>query len=254
MWTCIPVLNFDAKDKFLRLYHTSQGDEYNSSRSGSVDKYNYSNCVSSVLAQYRGPNVDEFRVCCDLDNAYSSHIDGWIEFALSNRVHTIELSLSIWPQPSCEKSYTLRSLESNMFVGFNSLKNLSLKAVNVDDEAIEYFLSDCPLLERLFLHGNHALRNLKVVGSSLMLRYLEVEGCRFLDTVEICDTNLVSFTYVGKEPKTMILKKAPQLVEVSIDPCGSMLCARAMFSKLSCCFSQLRILRMSFWHFEQVSF
>ena len=91
MWTCISVLNFDAKDKFLRLYNTPRGDEYNSSQLGFVDKYNYSNCVSSVLAQYRGPNVDEFRVCCVLDNAYSSHVDGWIEFALSNRVHTIEI-------------------------------------------------------------------------------------------------------------------------------------------------------------------
>ena len=35
----------------------------------------------------------------------------------------------------------------------------------------------------------------------------------------------------------MILKNTPQLVEISIDPYGSMLCARARFSKLSYCFS-----------------
>ena len=50
---------------------------------------------------------------------------------------------------------------SNMFVGFKSLKTLSLKAVKVDDEAIEYILSNCPLLERLSLHFIFALKKFK---------------------------------------------------------------------------------------------
>ena len=51
--------------------------------------------VSLVLAQLRDPNVDEFRVFCyNLHDTYSFRIDEWIRFALSNRVHTIELNLS----------------------------------------------------------------------------------------------------------------------------------------------------------------
>ena len=49
--------------------------EYNYSKWVTVDKYNYSKWVSGVLAQHRGPNLDEFRVCYDLDKECSSHID-----------------------------------------------------------------------------------------------------------------------------------------------------------------------------------
>ncbi|RVW44265.1 hypothetical protein CK203_099600 [Vitis vinifera] len=45
-----------------------------------------------------------------------------------------------------------------------------------------------------------------------MLRYLEVVGCWGVKTIEICDTNLVSFTYDGMLPK-MHLKNVPLLVE-----------------------------------------
>ena len=63
-----------------------------------------------------------------------------------------------------------------MFVGFKSLKSLSLKAVDVGYEGIELLLSNCRLLERLFLHQNYGLRHLKVHSPSPMLRYLEVVG------------------------------------------------------------------------------
>ena len=267
VWTSIPVLNFDANDISRHCYRVPLGDHV------------YKKWVSGVLKQHRGPkasNVDEFRVCYDLDKASSSHIDRWIKFALSNRVHTVELSLSNPFSLSLLNSFTLHFPDkgyilrhrvlglsalgsplknsSNMFVGFKSLKNLSLKAVKVDDKAIEYFLSNCPLLERLSLHLNSALRNLKIVKPSLLLRYLEVVRCWRVKTVEIYDTNLVSFTYVGKMPKTMLLKNAPKLVEVSINPNVSMFYARAMFLQLSCCFSQLENLQLTVSHGKLVSF
>ena len=253
VWTSIPALNFDAND----ISRVPLGD------------HEYNKRVSGVLAQHRGPNLDEFRVCYKLDKESSSHIDRWIGFALSNRVHTVELSLSnLNKQPFPDKCYILRhqvlglsalgsplkKSSSNMFVGFKSLKTLSLKAVQVDDKAIEYFLSNCPLLERLSLHLNFALRNLKVVKPSLLLRYLEVVSCWRVKTIEICDTNLVSFTYVGKKPKTMLLKNAPKLVEVSINPNVPMYYARAMFLQLSCCFSQLENLQLTVRHVKLVSF
>ena len=253
VWTCIPVLNFDAND----ISRVPLGD------------HEYNKWVSGVLAQRRGPNVDEFRVCYDLDEASRDDIDGWIKFALSNRVHTVELSLStLNKQPFPDKCYILRhevlglsalgsplkKSSSNMFVGFKSLKTLSLKAVKVDDKAIEYFLSSCPLLERLSLHLNSALRNLKVVKPSPLLRYLEVVSCELIETIEICDTNLVSFTYAGKKPKTMLLKNAPKLVEVSFNPYVSMWHARDMFLQLSCCFSQLENLQLTVRQGKLVSF
>ena len=61
--------------------------------------------------------------------------------------------------------------------------------------------------------------------------------CCKVKTIEICDTNLVSFTYGGKKPKVMLLKNAPKLVEVSINPNWSIGRARAVFLMLSCCLS-----------------
>ena len=215
--------------------------------------------------------MDEFRVFCyNLHNAYSSRIEGWIRFALSNRVHTIELNLSNFkslrfnhscnaPQHGVMRLSALgygSCLKNsyNMFVGFKSLKTLSLKAVDVDEEVIEYFLSNCPVLERLSLHLNFALRNLKVVKPSLLLRHLEVVSCELIETIEICDTNLVSFTYAGYKP-TMLLKNSPQLVEVSIHPtCGLMRLVQDMFPRLSCFFSQLEILQLDIVVNSRVSF
>ena len=57
--------------------------------------------------------------------------------------------------------------------------------------------------------------------------------CWRIKTIEIRDTDLVSFTLVGLDRK-MLLKNVPLLVEVSIDPCGYM-----------CCFSQLEILQLT---------
>ena len=65
-----------------------------------------------------------------------------------------------------------------MFVGFKSLKSLSLKAVDMGYEGIEHLLSNGRLLERLILHQNYGLRHLKVHSPSPMLRYLEVVGSR----------------------------------------------------------------------------
>ena len=48
-----------------------------------------------MLEQYKGPNIDEFRVNFDLRNKHRSDIDRWVEFALSNRVHTFEFALEI---------------------------------------------------------------------------------------------------------------------------------------------------------------
>ena len=104
---------------------------------------------------------------------------------------------------------------------------------------IEYFLSK---LSRLFLHQNNSLRSLKVVVRSLMLRHLDVVRCWRIKTIEIRDTYLVSFTYVGLDRK-MLLKNVPLLVEVSIDPCGYM-----------CCFFQLEILQLTISARRSVSF
>ena len=52
----------------------------------------------------------------------------------------------------------------------------------------------------------------------------------------------------------MLFKNAPKLVEVSINPYGSMWPARDMFLQLSSCFSQLENLQLTVRHGILVSF
>lgn len=47
-------------------------------------------------------------------------------------------------------------------VDFKSLKELSFKCVNVTGETIEFFVSNCPLLEKVVVYNSDAILNLKV--------------------------------------------------------------------------------------------
>lgn len=147
------------------------------------------------------------------------------------------------------------------FVGFQSLTSLSLKFVKVSCEAIEYFLYNCPLLQRLSVHGSSGLYNLRIIGPSLMLKHLEIVRCFNVITIEICNTNLVSFTYSRYTlsqsrdmlPYSIVIRNSPHLVEVFVG-IGTLEFAENMFFKLSCCVHQLQILEFTLYHHRQVSF
>ena len=153
LWICISFLNFDVVgnigwDLLPRWWSK------------------YINWVSRVLAQHRGLNIDEFRVVFYLTKTSSFPIDGWVEFALSNRVNAIEhnlLNFNRWRSPLEHYKFPYRLLGLSalgsclknscnmnpcMFVGFKILKTLSLKVVGVGDEAVEYFLFNCLIFER----------------------------------------------------------------------------------------------------------
>ena len=128
---------------------------------------------------------------------------------------------------------------NQMFMGFRSLKSLSLKSINSRWEAIEYFLYNCPQLERLAMEDSYRLHNIRMIGPSIMLRHLEIVDCHNIKTIEICDTNLVSFTYSIDSTLTglassIVIKNSPLLVEVSTGA-GTLAFLQEMLSKFSCC-------------------
>ncbi|KAI5315663.1 hypothetical protein L3X38_044839 [Prunus dulcis] len=126
-------------------------------------------------------------------------------------------------------------------IGFKFLKVLHFRSVDVTDDVLEYFLSNCPGLERLAVHRTKSLVNVRVGGSSVALKYLVGEHCLHLKSIEICDANLVSFIYKGQEIN-LVLSNVPFLVEVSIsaDPTSIDL----PFTQLSCCLPQLETLML----------
>ncbi|PRQ26552.1 putative leucine-rich repeat domain, L domain-containing protein [Rosa chinensis] len=98
------------------------------------------------------------------------------------------------------------------------LKHLSLSYVNIKGYLVEQFLSNCQFIEHLCVSGSAYLEDLRVVGSSLQLKFLQISDCPWLEKVEIFAPNLVSFVYYGvsKCSEVVLLKHAPLLVKVSL--------------------------------------
>lgn len=126
-------------------------------------------------------------------------------------------------------------------IGIKFLKVLRLQNMCVTAQVLNYFLSNCPVLERLALRMAPKLVNLRVVGPSIALKHLLIHNCVDLKSIEIRDANIVSFTYIGD----LHLSNVPLLVEVSISkPTFHRHSLSLAFTQLSCCLSQIEILTL----------
>lgn len=229
----------------------------------------YVNWVNSVLEQYRGPHIEQFRVYFDsLDPRFTSSIEKWIQLAEKKRARMLKLILLVnshffgelelsYASPQnleirpgnlnhlCSVRHDIPSLcPCANTTGFKSLKAIKFKEVQVTGQILECFLSNCPILERLSLYLCLRLDKLRVVGPSIALKHLEVKYCSNITGIEIHDANLVSFTYVGYNTINLVLRNVPLLVEVSISYSFSKDYISTAFAQLSCCVSQLEVLEL----------
>ncbi|ONH98373.1 hypothetical protein PRUPE_7G247200 [Prunus persica] len=224
----------------------------------------YVNWVNHVLEQHSGQSIERFRVIFFLDNEFSSSIDKWVQFAMEKRVQTLELDLLTtgggWHDDDYTFPYKLLGMEKEEFasngipslgsggyynnIGFKSLKVIHFRHVGVTGEVVEFFLSNCPLLERLSLDVAKNLVNLRVVGPSIALKYLEIKYCQRLRNIEICDSNIVSFIYCGSLIP-LHLKNVPLLVDVTYYKWKAYAeFTRIVFSQFSPCLSHIEILKL----------
>lgn len=250
-------LNFDAEETLNKVAVQNELlDE---------ERVKYVNWVNSVLESFNGPSLKEFRVCFDLHYIFQCSIDKWIEYALAFKgLEKLELDLSgdIDNFYSHRLCYTFPvnlffsgntcpsflAMKPCSFLGIKSLRSLCLKNVNVNGQVLSYFLSHCPLLERLSLFLLGPEFSDLVVGPSHMLKHLELVSCMGLKNVVISSTNLVSFKYEGKKIN-LLLNYVPMLVEVSIRE-GYSQRLTYLFGQLSCCLSQLEILTLDLSYIE----
>ncbi|KAK4722287.1 hypothetical protein R3W88_012520 [Solanum pinnatisectum] len=236
--------------------------------------FKYLRWVSCTLQMCKGQRLDQFRVCFDL-NKYAQHeIDKWIEYAFSRNVQRLELDLleggedirnsencytfpawllglgdSADPSSCIPHSNDLQIL-STVKKNFKSLKVLLFKSVNITGKVLEFFLHNCPFLETMVVHGSGTLVNLEVVGPSLKLRELDIQDCYYLNSIKICDTNLVTLrtslrTSAGAK---LLLKNVPMLVEVEYSTGGFIHYMNNLSSFLSCVISQLLVLHIHAGH------
>ncbi|XP_059281669.1 F-box/LRR-repeat protein At3g03360-like [Lycium ferocissimum] len=223
----------------------------------------YLRWVNSTLQMCKGQRLEKFRVCFDLNKFAQHEIDKWLEFAFSRKVQNLELDLNkggedtrdfdycyAFParllglvDPADSSSCTPHSnnlqIHSLVKQNFKSLKMLLLKSVNVTGEVLEFFLHNCPFLETVVVHGSGTLVNLEVVGPSLKLRHLEIWYCYYVESLKICDTNLITLRTTSGEG--LLLKNVPMLVEVEILGTYTHI-LNDISSRLSCVISQLEVL------------
>ncbi|KAF3972394.1 hypothetical protein CMV_004099 [Castanea mollissima] len=177
--------------------------------------------VNRILKLLRGSNLDGFRVCFEFNNTFKDLIDGWVDYAISKGVKRLELDFS--PTWACEgaKCYTFphdrfTSVKTSVGVScIKSLTSLTLLYVHVTRELLEHFLSNCPLLERLYVSQSRDLVKLKIWGSSLRLKYLHITQCIYFKSIEIYAPNLESFGLVGGIKETHV-NYAPRLLDLHI--------------------------------------
>ncbi|CAK9148491.1 unnamed protein product [Ilex paraguariensis] len=179
-----------------------------------VEMAKYISWVNRVLQLLDGAFINEFKVNFGLDSRDNCDIDEWISFAFGKKVQRLELDLKgagYQYLPSHANRYHfphevyshIRSPYGLPCIRF--LTHLSLKFVTVAAEVVEHFLSNCPLLERLFVHGSPHLVNLRVVGPTLHLKFPEISRCDYLASLEIDAPNLVD--RVVQEGETPLITK-----------------------------------------------
>ncbi|CAL9013500.1 unnamed protein product, partial [Prunus brigantina] len=190
----------------------------------------YVNWVDHVLKQHRGSNIEQFRVCFYLDRRFASSIDKWIQFAMEKRVRVFVLDFLLLDEVMYKDSYAFPCTQLGLdekekgssltpfrcgYSGFEFVRVLHLEHVDVTREVVEYFMSNCPTLERLSIDTVINLVDLRVVRPPVSLKFLSIKYCISLESIEICDANLVSFVYVGLKIN-LLLSNMPSLVEVSL--------------------------------------
>ncbi|KAK9205525.1 hypothetical protein WN943_015793 [Citrus x changshan-huyou] len=140
--------------------------------------------------------------------------------------------------------------------GIKSLRSLCLSALKVSGEVLEFFIHSCPHLEHLYVANSSELLSLKVVGSSIPLKFLDIHYCYSMKEIEISASSLVSFRYSGKDIKLHV-GNVPKLVDVVIHG-APLFQIRYFIASVVCCFPQLKTLDleccnevfMEFGHWE----
>lgn len=218
----------------------------------------YVDWVDQVVEQHTGPTIEQFKACFYLDHRFTSSIDKWIQFALKKRVQVLVLDFCsfVGEDPYTFPCKVLGGLEKGSHGGFESLRVLHLTNVVVTGEVLDCLLSNCQVLERLTVRATRNLVYIRVVGPLIPLKYLVIRSCFGLKSIEIRDTNLVSFSYKGNAID-VLLSNVPLLVEVSLSEYSNSIGITNFFSlastQLSCCLSQLETLRLDTYHSGLVS-
>ncbi|KAK0601846.1 hypothetical protein LWI29_028014 [Acer saccharum] len=162
--TSFPILDFDliyfeekdleTRRKKRKIYNINKFIQF-------VDASLLPFCEAKVSMQ-------KFRLSMKVYDAerVASHLEKWIELAVANEVKELDLNVETIGDRRYSPPETIFSAEfvttlklggcnleqsSAYTIRFHFLKKLVLNAVHIDEQAFQKFISECPLLEDLFL-------------------------------------------------------------------------------------------------------
>ncbi|XP_060170687.1 F-box/FBD/LRR-repeat protein At1g13570-like [Lycium barbarum] len=213
IWTHVTRLNFDLPRQELEGYYTEFGRE---------ESLRHINLVNHVLGLHKSSLLEEFIVASPFYTSFQCEVDKWLKFALSTKVQSLKIKLipQEWrqfvPINACLDLKRFLDLSSSPIFGFKYLKVLTLDGLDVDSQVVKIFLSSCPLLEQLSIRESTQLQHLEV-GPSFKLKHLEIFDCE-IDYLEICNVNLVSFSFTrnsGNKTK-LLLENVSSVVHLHI--------------------------------------
>ncbi|KAL8489627.1 hypothetical protein ACS0TY_025510 [Phlomoides rotata] len=180
LWAELPRLEFRAEMGRM----DSPGD-------GSIQKTRDFVCwVNRALAVRTVNYLENFDVRFLFHKCFSSDVDAWVKFAAKNKVKKLNLHLYCWddlyapPEAmySCPSLTTLHVkgciMDFKRTVEWQSLTDLHLHEVFVDQRLLDKILSSCPVLYTLFLQRCRGF-NLLEVNSRSRLHRLSVEDCEY---------------------------------------------------------------------------
>lgn len=194
LWCNLIQLNFDGTETLER------------------DKY--INQVNSVIKTYNHLKVQDFRIWFDLDYNYSKCINNWLQFAADKKVEMLELNLKKRNSIIHNRN---RLPSFDIILGkMVCLNKLILKSVDVRQEILFEVLATSPNLETLSVHDSDHLTHIDVGGRYLKLKHFEVAECGSVESIQLYDFGLESFTYEGQAIE-LCLTDLPKLKELEIN-------------------------------------
>ncbi|KAJ9539993.1 hypothetical protein OSB04_026499 [Centaurea solstitialis] len=204
----------------------------------------YMSWVNHIIHQHKRPTIDKFNVTFGFDKSATDAINKWIEFAISKNVQTLELNF--------KRLRTTTNYPFNVPVmEIKFLKSLILNHVDVDDEGLKKILRNCPILEHLSIVCSCKLMKPEIHGKGLALKNLDMASCYGVKSIEIYDSNIVSFSYQGY-PITLKFDNLQKLQKICMGKGYSLKMMNDILCRICCGVPYLQVLELDL-HFPEGS-
>ncbi|KAL8058560.1 hypothetical protein ABFS82_03G025400 [Erythranthe guttata] len=186
-WMFSSILDFDASRVLFKL------DQERTSLK--AERTKFVRWVNRVVSLHSGEAIQEFRISFDLDKSAADDIYKWLKFAFEKKL--TGLSDAQYTFPNMYDSVECSRILPLGISCCESLVKLSLVEVEVTEETLNFFVSNCPLLEELCIIYSSYLKKLTISSPLIRLRRLEIATTGACKSVEICAPNLRLFAFCG---------------------------------------------------------